>query len=668
MNFLNARQSGAAEPSPKAQNKQLSKRRKAAEDDERISRFFGSTVNSQRIKNHDSARGIGDERHRRARATREKPHYSSSVVDSSAQPIDLPEVPFLGFGKRGPRPASKELDEILASAVSLGKRQPARVLIPSTSLLSWSKSPDMVQPCLRHGREANRRILISSPSIPKDIRPSIPHQNQLANQDGSNNRPKQGHTSTTQGTILSSEGKENHPPRPRLNITPRRRPPRSHQSSTEDMVNKSRPAEREKSPELPQPKLQIPAETTKMDGQLNSMSKPESPPHPDVNRGTESSGLDNQDDQGLFTQALDKLIDKWKDKVMIPTDVVDSLRNPAPEQKEKRDETEHPGSLNQDAQRQEQIAHNTTEPPQALPTPPLMPSPNVPASRPSSAVQESHNDHGISLPGAPNSQSTIVLWDTGEAPRLPLPRAPAINNDRRSRGPHATPVCVSRPASQPYVQPVSTRWREGPSIYERQMQAEESSPRKLYAPNRLSLQSAPFIWAARPSASRPYGTPQSLESTVHRPHQTSIVRQCDGKAVSDQTYHDDDYNMFQENGLLGHPSALEHEHQWHDLPEAEGIVESPYDFEDDLIPAEDLRYLTRPDSTLAGSRHSPASFHHRSRPRRSASISNFDIGRPELTRSAKLYQPEEREVTGLHTNGTDDHDELAGFWKPNVLY
>ena len=45
MNFLNARQSGAAEPSPKAQNKQLSKRRKAAEDDERISRFFGSTVN-----------------------------------------------------------------------------------------------------------------------------------------------------------------------------------------------------------------------------------------------------------------------------------------------------------------------------------------------------------------------------------------------------------------------------------------------------------------------------------------------------------------------------------------------------------------------------------------------------------------------------------------------
>ena len=143
MTFLNTR--GKSEESLKdVGEKKMSRKSKAANLDDEISRFFESTrlplaERDHNIPNHKVRQPpLPDARSIRRMATR---HLS--VERSSLPPIELPGRPFLGFGEPGPRPSSplKDPREDISVSDSRTRRQPQSELSRSTTYYTWSQSP-----------------------------------------------------------------------------------------------------------------------------------------------------------------------------------------------------------------------------------------------------------------------------------------------------------------------------------------------------------------------------------------------------------------------------------------------------------------------------------------------------------------------------------------------
>ncbi|KAL9120882.1 MAG: hypothetical protein Q9187_002561 [Circinaria calcarea] len=150
MTFLNAR-GKPEEPLNDVGEKKRSRKSKASNLNDEISRFFASTreplvERSHNISSH--AKELPPLAETGSTCRQDVRHLS--VARSSLPPIKLPGRPFLGFGEPGPRPSSplRDLREDISVSDLCTRRQPQSGPSRSATYYTWSQSPEPARPRL----------------------------------------------------------------------------------------------------------------------------------------------------------------------------------------------------------------------------------------------------------------------------------------------------------------------------------------------------------------------------------------------------------------------------------------------------------------------------------------------------------------------------------------
>ena len=613
-----------------------------------ISRFFASTKDPQPTRRNLKPRISGsDARRRSERISRHTHQHLSNAATSSFPPIDLSTIPFLGFGQRGPRPASRELHDFLSSATSARRQQKLHGPHPTGSVLSWSTSPKRPSVPIRHRESDVGGNSASCPSPRKKPRtPSHQHLGR-AKYNRLVHRAENEHKSIVSATVLSSESKENHPPGRHNDAT-------AEASIRNDEKTIKAPGA---NPDADKPETFQRREAPQKRGsstirepgdQPYDVSKQKSPKDSIHNAGPSedtdpAKGMAGQNAQVPFTEALGQLVDNWKDKVTIPADVIENLRRTGYHQDGGLQQIVRAASPQQHISSEVQATQTAAEPPQSLPTPPLVSSAEAPPHQAALCIGQFNHQDGPTLPQEPTIGTLRVRGERA----LPL-----------DLGPH-------RPF-QAHTHPAYGTWQTTPSIYERQMSAELPQETRRPDIQRMNPQIGHFAWSARQSVPRVYGTPQSLESAFNQPHWTNHAREQFTNSVAGQVYDDDYYR-----DSVARDSSL---NQYLDIglqPELHtersnvlvGSIGSPYRH------PEEFHFLAEPDDTMADYRRSHWTIPNLciSRDSDSAKCSNI---RRALTSARSEASPLWNRVDQKTLHEPDDVQvkTLAGFWRPNMLY
>ena len=641
MNFLDTRRTKATEPSPKVETRRLNKRRKAVEDDEMISRFFASTKDPQpTCRDPKSRRFESDGRRRSERISRQTHQHLSNVATSSLPPVDLPEIPFLGFGQRGPRPASREIHDILSSAISAQRQQKLHDRHLTASVLSRSTSPQRPPLRARHCGEDVRRNLAPCPSPHKKSRTPGHHYRGRAKYDHLVHIAENESKSIVSATILSSESKENHPPQRQHNIITgssiRNEEKTISDAGAIPATQKTESCEVTKAPRKGGSlTMREPTDPP------NDMSKQKSPEVPTRDachgdNGHPAKSLADQNAQGSFTKALDQLIDKWKDKVTMPADLIENLRQTGCHQDEDAWQTVRAASPQQNMLSGEQAIQTAAEPPQSLPTPPLVPSAEALAHQATLNTGQSDDQDGTIWLKEPTLGNVSVRGERA----LPLDHAPC------------------RPF-QAYVNPAYTTWQTGPSIYERQMSIEVPQVKRQLDVQRTNPQIEQFTWSARPSVSRIYGTPQSLERAFNQSHWTNHAQEQFANPFVAQVHHDDNRSSPAGDASLSQYQDIDLRPE----PNVERLDVSADDVGSTYRAPEEFHFLARPDDIMENHRQPRTSLPHLYAVRRS-DLAEHD-NRGQAPTSPRWNRVDEKT---LHQPDDVQDKALAGFWRPNMLY
>ena len=170
MTFLNTRRDQPGNSIQPVDAKRKRTKHKTVDTEEAISRFFASTRAPLMEKYSNESNIAQNVALADANLSRKRQERYSSTGPSLIPSIDLPDKPFLGFGERGPRPASPLEYHDNVSKMTHRHRHSGSFSPRPTSYYSWSQSGNMSHKSVRD--TGMRLEKVKSPTRPLDQVPT----------------------------------------------------------------------------------------------------------------------------------------------------------------------------------------------------------------------------------------------------------------------------------------------------------------------------------------------------------------------------------------------------------------------------------------------------------------------------------------------------------------
>ena len=296
MNFLNTRREAPQQSSRETECKRQRKETKAAVLDDEISHFFMSTEAPRREHKHNKSHLQAGRSPPRSGTSAERQYIqSSSTPVSSAPVVSLPPRPFLGFGEPGPRPDNSQSRSSRTHNLSSRKPRAHRSSTLETIYLPWSTSPNRPHPLPKMRKTDEQADSPSKRANDKTVQPQ-----KLQDQQ------------SVRGASTSAQ--------PQVDKSTNR---------IEDEDPEETKVQGDLCKRILNPSTSCPGGHSENLSSGNNESGITGLPSMQDMKSADAVESTKQDTLSQFTVAINELLDKWKDKVSVPTEIIRCVQKTA---------------------------------------------------------------------------------------------------------------------------------------------------------------------------------------------------------------------------------------------------------------------------------------------------------------------------------------------------